>query len=219
MSKSTAFVIGALTFCLGLVVGILIMSSETETFKKEKMQAGAAAKDAIKKADDGKKYAMQKELNLKTELDKTKYDKDQLTREVNRLRTELAEANNANTILQSTPESNENAIRGERESEKAKILTSMEFPYKNVNFKREFNSPELDLYEAIGEITNNSPKGYVTVFFTLSMYDKSNNLIDTSLIRIDNFRKGQTKSFSEGINVDPKLIASYKIDFNAGYDF
>jgi hypothetical protein len=219
MSKSTAFVIGALAFCLGLFLGLLVMSSDTENFKKEKIQAEAAAKDAIKKADDSKKYAMQKELNLKTELDKTKYDKDQLSREVNRLRTELAEANNANAILQSTPESNENAIRGERESEKAKILTSMEFPYKNVNFKREFNSPDLDLYEAIGEITNNSAQSYVSTSFMLSMYDKSNNLIDTSGISINNFRKGQTRSFRTGINVNPKLIYSYKIDFNFGSDF
>jgi uncharacterized membrane-anchored protein YhcB (DUF1043 family) len=219
MSKSTVFVIGALAFCLGIIVGLLVISSDTETFKKEKIQAETAAKEAIKIADDSKKYALQKEIILKAELDKIKYDKDQLAGEVNKLRSELVEAKKVIKIAQNKLGSNENEIRERQETETAKMSTPMEFPYKNVNFKKWSNTPELELYEAIGEITNNSYKDYVTVFFTLSMYDKSNNLIDTSLIQIHNLGKGQTKSFSIGIDVVPKLIASYKIDFNVGYDF
>jgi hypothetical protein len=152
MSKSGVFVIGALAFCLGLFVGLLVMSSETKAFKEEKIKDETTPQETIK------------------------------------------------------------------DSEKVEILTSIDFPYRNVNIrKRESGLPGLGWYEALGEITNNSDKSFSIAYFTLSMYDKSNNLVDTSEFTIHSFGKGQTKSFRTEINVDPKFVDSYRIDYEHGF--
>lgn len=94
MSKSTVFIIGALAFCFGLFVGLLVMSSEIENFKKDKTQADIARK----KAEAEQKRMWETQLELKTELNKANFRKDELVREVAALKENLSVVTKANTV-------------------------------------------------------------------------------------------------------------------------
>ena len=94
MSKFAVLIIGANAFCLGLFVGILVMSSETETFKKEKIQANIARK----KAESEQKQMGETQLELKAELNKANFRKDELVREVAALKENLPVVTKANTV-------------------------------------------------------------------------------------------------------------------------
>ena len=91
------------------------------------------------------------------------------------------------------------------------------FPLYNVTFKRK---GEGKWVFAQGEIENNTNKDYSTALFRISVFDK-NMLIWTGPMKINGFRKRQTKSFEilmEGF--DHYAIAGisrYDIYFESGY--
>jgi hypothetical protein len=93
MCKSTAVLIGAMAFCSGLVVGLLAMSSEIEAFKKDKIQAETARR----KIEAEQKGMWEKQLELKTELNKAKYRNDELAKEIDGLKGTLREIKKENT--------------------------------------------------------------------------------------------------------------------------
>jgi hypothetical protein len=93
MSKSAAFIIATLAGCLGLFIGILVMSSDVENFKKEKKQAEIARK----KAEANQRSMWETQLTLKAELNKVKSRKNELVREITALKEELSEVMKANT--------------------------------------------------------------------------------------------------------------------------
>ena len=83
------------------------------------------------------------------------------------------------------------------------------FVYKNVHFKKGSSG----FVYAIGEMTNNSGKDYSYAHFTMSIYDKDNNLLDIGNILICNLKNKQTKSFKTLFSVNYSLIRKYKINF------
>ena len=201
MSKSTAFFIAALALCLGLIIGVLAMSSQVEDYKKEKKQAEAALKDVAKKAEiaiervrdeaeSAKKRALRRESFLKTELNKTKYAKDRLVEEMDKLKSRLTQSKNMS------------------EMEQNKTRMSGGFTYKNVLVKSEWPG----FTSVIGEIINDSSTSYSMASFKISLYDKSENLIGVGAAIIMNFEIGQTKSFQSVVEVDRSFVAKCKID-------
>lgn len=99
-----------------------------------------------------------------------------------------------------------------REQKKAGTQIAGGFVYKNVSFKSSYGG----YVDVIGEMTNNSGKSYTLANFTISVYDKDDNLLATGGILISNFNKGQTKSFDAIIEADYDRLTKYKIDFESG---
>ncbi len=96
-------------------------------------------------------------------------------------------------------------------------IVSDKFVDKNVSFSQDDISDYV-WTKGIGEIINNSGKSYKQAFFDFNIYDADKKLVGVRPIIINNFRKGQTKSFScdfEGIYA--RDIKSYSIDFSSGY--
>jgi hypothetical protein len=108
MSKSTVFISGALAFCFGLFVGLLVMSSEIENFKKDKTQADIARK----KAEAEQKRMWETQLEFKTELNKANFRKDELIREVAALKENLSVATKTN-VVKNDPLQKDSAIASE----------------------------------------------------------------------------------------------------------
>ena len=87
-----------------------------------------------------------------------------------------------------------------------------EFTYKNISYSKESYGAKF-----IGEITNNSGKGFKLANFVMSIYSGDNTLIDVVYINISSFPNGQTKSFSTiSIKNLPKNI-KYQIQFENGF--
>ena len=96
--------------------------------------------------------------------------------------------------------------------EKAVTRIAGGFAYKNIRFKSSFGG----FVEVIGEMTNNSGNN-ISAMFTLSVYDKDDNLLAISPFVISNFQNGQTKSFQTMIEANYGSISKHKIDFESGY--
>jgi phage terminase small subunit len=111
MSKSTAFVIGALALCLGLFASLLIMSSDVENFKNEKIQADIAKK----KAESEQKRILETQEGLRAELNKANYSKDELVKEVVALKEKLSETKKENVNDNSPLREGNTTVDGEKQ--------------------------------------------------------------------------------------------------------
>lgn len=97
MSKTTAFLIAAFTFALGLAAGIIAISPEMEKLKTEKADA-IKEKENIEarltktntKLTDAQNSKWRKMENLKTDLNKANFAKRQLEADVRKLTKQIA---------------------------------------------------------------------------------------------------------------------------------
>jgi hypothetical protein len=71
--------------------------------------------------------------------------------------------------------------------------------------------------ECVGEMTNNSGRGYQLANFVLSLYDGNDRLLETAYILISNIENGVTKSFQTFLmNTPVNHVSAYKIQFESG---
>jgi hypothetical protein len=192
MSKSTGFIIAALAVCLGLIIGVLITSSDVENFKKEKEQAEIA----LHRSESTKERALETQEHLRNKLDQYEQNRDRLIREKS--------GSKESSKSEEVPES---SIVGTR--------IPGGFSYSNVGFwPAEFLSPFKA--KVLGEVTNNSGKNYGLALFQVSLYDEENQLIEVCIVRIEPFLLGETKSFVGDLSSDRSLIKRYRIAFDGG---
>jgi len=204
MSKTTAISIALLTACLGLVAGVIVMSSQVEASKKEKEEAKAIEKQANETV-----------IYLRRELSKANKIKEKLEQDLVKLRKQLEQCN-AHKLEASTDTTLNESKK--KENGGTKIIGG--FIYRNVRIYRGKNylTGEADDYPAmiVGEMTNDSGKNYDTATFNVSVYDRKNHLLAVDSIYINNFMHNQTKSFSGIVSCNCSLVSKYKIDFDSG---
>ena len=96
---------------------------------------------------------------------------------------------------------------------KAEQKQRPDFVSKNVSYRgKEYGGVEI-----IGEIKNQSGQSYQVATFTLSVYDRSGNLVATSPINVSNFGRGQTKSFNTSVfDVSIERFNRFKIQYDGG---
>lgn len=74
-----------------------------------------------------------------------------------------------------------------------------------------------DKIEIMGEMTNNSGKDYEIAYFIITLYEFSDEILNTDDIFISNFNDGQTKTFETTIYGDySKYHDDFKVQFEDG---
>jgi len=99
-----------------------------------------------------------------------------------------------------------------QESWKATEKIKGGFSYKNVKLTK-----TLSMLRVTGEMANDSGKNFTAASFIITFYDRKDRLLETGDILINNFSKGQTKSFTAYIeNLNYESVHRYRIEFDFG---
>lgn len=89
--------------------------------------------------------------------------------------------------------------------------SSLQFSHHNVSYSSDTFGTEI-----IGELTNNSGVNYKIASFSISLYSKDGDLIDVVHFIINNFQRGQTRSFTAtSLKIAPKGVR-FKIQLESG---
>lgn len=96
MSKTSAFLIAALTLCAGLLIGVMATSSEVSAWKIEKKEAVKAKKDALEKLETFRANAKSTQNLLNSRLAKAEKTEQRMKDELSTLR--IRQGSHSNTV-------------------------------------------------------------------------------------------------------------------------
>ena len=112
--------------------------------------------------------------------------------------------------LRKTPGGREEPQARKSKGPGAKVKKDRVFVFRKVRL-----TESMGMVKVTGEMTNQSGKDYFATGFIISVYDVKGRLLGTGDILIDDFPKGETKSFTTYVEeVSYQRIHRYRIQFD-----
>ncbi|WP_425447735.1 FxLYD domain-containing protein [Dethiothermospora halolimnae] len=86
-------------------------------------------------------------------------------------------------------------------------------PEENITFDKVTIKQDKGMTKALGEVTNDNSKDY-SFFYTITLYDKDENILGTLTGSEPKLKEGETKTFETSTNETFPKYESYKIQID-----